>query len=141
MGIKYIHKLAYADQGKKMNVDIYAPQARLFKVLMHPVRIAILDLLREDEECVCHMEAFLGFRQAYISQHLMVLREAGLVTDRRDGWNIFYRVSRPEIYEVLDSAARMLGIPPAPRLIQPPEHLCPCPKCNLEVESTGEASQ
>ena len=36
-------------------------------------------------------------RQAYISQHLMVLRDAGLVIDRRDGWNIYYQVNKPEI--------------------------------------------
>jgi DNA-binding transcriptional ArsR family regulator len=41
------------------------------------------------------MEAHLGYRQDYISQQLMVLREAGLIQDRRDGWNVFYRVSEP----------------------------------------------
>ena len=78
--------------------------AGLFKVLMHPARLAILEILRGGEQCVCHMEAVLGLRQAYISQQLMVLRQAGLVTDRRDGWNIFYQVIRPEVYEVLDAA-------------------------------------
>lgn len=107
----------------------YETQAKLFKVLMHPARLAILDLLREGEECVCHMEAYLGYRQAYISQQLMVLREAGLVEDRRDGWNIFYRVIKPEIYEVIDAALRVMG----EEHIKPPlrlgEHVCSCPKC------------
>ena len=47
------------------------------------------------------MEAHLGYRQAYISQQLMVLREAGLIQDRRDGWNVFYRVAEPRIFAVL----------------------------------------
>src|SRR5512141_2171123 len=90
-----------------MNVEYFEPQAKLFKVLMHPGRLAILTILREDEACVCHMEALLGFRQAYISQQLSVLREAGLVEDRRDGWNIFYRVVDQRIYDVLNAVRRI----------------------------------
>jgi ArsR family transcriptional regulator len=80
------------------------------------------------------MEAALGYRQAYISQHLMLLREAGLIQDRRDGWNIFYRVTKPEIFELIDATAGMVGegLPqtgdnPPPRKIVA---ACPCPKCN-----------
>ena len=61
----------------------YQSQTQYFKALMHPTRMAILDALREGEQCVCHMEAAFGLRQAHISQHLMVLRDAGLVADRR----------------------------------------------------------
>ncbi|MEK7328155.1 MAG: metalloregulator ArsR/SmtB family transcription factor, partial [Chloroflexota bacterium] len=82
----------------------YEPEAKLFKVLMHPVRLAILNVLRDGEACVCHLEAALGYRQAYISQQLMVLREAGLVEDRREGWNIYYRVAKPEVFAVIDAA-------------------------------------
>ena len=84
-------------------METYQTQAQLFKVLMHPTRLAILDELRDGEQCVCHMEAKFGLRQAYISQHLMVLRDAGLVTDRRDGWNIYYQVNKPEIFQVIDA--------------------------------------
>jgi len=122
----------------------YQDQAQSFKVLMHPTRLAILDILREGEQCVCHMEAYLGLRQAYISQHLMVLRDAGWVTDRREGWNIFYRVSKPEIYQVMDAmnafsvvvgGAQAGDIRPNAK---PPanQRTCPCPKCNPGAEST-----
>jgi len=83
--------------------------ANLFKALMHPSRIAILEILRDGEQCVCHLEAVLGYRQAYISQHLMVLRDAGLVEDRREGARIFYRVTRPEVYDLMDSATQLSG--------------------------------
>jgi DNA-binding transcriptional ArsR family regulator len=53
-------------------MEIYEQETKLYKSLMHPARLAILDLLREGEECVCHMEATFGYRQAYISQQLMV---------------------------------------------------------------------
>jgi DNA-binding transcriptional ArsR family regulator len=106
-------------------------EAKLFKVLMHPARLEILDILREGEECVCHMEAFLGYRQAYISQQLMVLRESGLVADRRDGWNIFYYVTKPEVYTLVDAASRMIGVPQ--KKYDHNTASCPCPKCNTEV--------
>jgi DNA-binding transcriptional ArsR family regulator len=110
----------------------YQNQAQLFKVLMHPTRLAILDVLRGGEQFVCHMEAFLGLRQAHISQHLMILRDAGLVTDRRDGWNIFYSVIKPEIYQVVAMVKMVSGEQdneglPVTQVKQKP---CPCPKCN-----------
>lgn len=107
-------------------MEIYEQETRLYKVLMHPVRLAILDLLREGEECVCHMEAAFGLRQAYISQQLMVLREAGLVEDRRAGLNVYYRVVHPEIFAVMDAIRVVTGKRPAP--IQNVK-ACSCPNC------------
>ncbi len=108
--------------------------ADFFKALMHPVRLQILAILRGGEECVCHMVATLGLRQAYISQHLTVLREAGLVSVRRDGWNIYYQAIKPEVFDIIDSAAGLvtegagnIGLPGNAR-----PRRCPCPKCSLE---------
>lgn len=112
-------------------MDNYQTQAQYFKVLMHPTRLAILDILRDEEQCVCHMEAILGLRQAHISQHLMVLREAGLVADRREGWNIFYRVTQPKIYMVIEAMRNFSEV--ENRIAQKPSPTtkfpCLCPKC------------
>ena len=102
----------------------YEAMAQLFRVLSHPARLAILSALREGEHCVCHLEAHLGLRQAYISQQLMVLREAGVVQDRREGWNIFYRVVRPEVFGLLD---RLGGLPPVAAVA------CTCPHCEQQA--------
>lgn len=110
--------------------DIYQQQAELCRVLDHPVRLAILDLLRDGEQCVCHIEANLGLRQAYISQHLMALREAGLVEDRRDGRSVFYRVVRREVYKVTDAMAVLTGQPKRQVDQMRAAAPCPCPKCN-----------
>lgn len=107
----------------------YEAQAQLLKVLTHPARLAILEILRDGEHCVCHMEAYLGFRQAYISQQLMVLREAGLIQDRRDGWNVFYRVVEPRIFAVLTAAEQITGIKEG-RNPDRSSVVCSCPKCN-----------
>ena len=102
--------------------------ASLFKILMHPARLEILEALREGEHCVCHLETALGHRQAYISQQLSVLREAGLVQDRRDGWNIYYRVAQPHVFDVLDAAQAVTGVKRNRR--KPPMDKCPCPQCS-----------
>jgi DNA-binding transcriptional ArsR family regulator len=111
--------------------DPTTTQSELFKTLAHPVRLSILEILRDGEQCVCHMEAMLKRRQAYISQHLIVLREAGIVADRQDGWNVYYRVVKPEIFDVMDAMAALTG--KRPKI--PHRHAnteCPCPKCNSE---------
>ena len=114
-------------------MDYFEEQTALYKALSHPTRLAILEILREGEECVCHMEAALGLRQAYISQQLMVLRDVGLVENRRDGWNNFYYVVKPEIYTVLDDAAGVYGKSRIAKdklfeLTHKPAD-CSCPKC------------
>jgi DNA-binding transcriptional ArsR family regulator len=110
----------------------FEAQAQLFKLLTHPVRLAILNILRDGEHCVCHMEAYLGYRQAYISQQVAVLREAGLLHDRRDGWNIYYRVTDSRIFAVLDTIQVMTGQPAV--LLKPDGVVCPCPHCSSMKE-------
>lgn len=111
-------------------MDTLENTAALFKLLSHPSRLAILQVLRDGEECVCHMEAALGLRQAYISQQLMVLRQAGLVIDRREGWNIFYRATRPEVYAVLDAALGAVAGADTSAVRTRPQR-CTCPKCEV----------
>jgi DNA-binding transcriptional ArsR family regulator len=114
----------------------YDNSAKLLKALGHPTRLAILDLLRAGEACVCHLEAALGYRQAYISQHLMVLRDAGLVGDRREGSNVYYHVTRPQVYAVLDAADQSAAAERAEQglswldMAAPRLGNCACPHCN-----------
>jgi ArsR family transcriptional regulator len=115
------------NEENEMVTNSLEEQTQVFKNLTHPARIAILNILREGEQCVCHMEAYLGFRQAYISQQLAVLREAGLIQDRRDGWNIFYRVVNPDIYVVLDAVQKFTGQIPNPSSGN--TESCCCPHC------------
>ncbi|OGO64538.1 MAG: hypothetical protein A2029_15925 [Chloroflexi bacterium RBG_19FT_COMBO_47_9] len=130
-------------------METYQTQAQLFKVLMHPTRLAILEELRGGEQCVCHMEAKFGLRQAYISQHLMVLRDAGLVTDRRDGWNIYYQVDKPEIFQVIDAMKNMTDTSKSIQTGSTQSNIsssekqrpCPCPKCNASSEVNQNESQ
>ena len=73
-------------------VNSYNDTASKLKVMGHPVRLQILDMLRRGETCVCHIEQALDKRQAYISQQLMMLRDAGLVDSRKDGLQVLQTV-------------------------------------------------
>jgi ArsR family transcriptional regulator len=115
-------------------MDIYETQSNLLKALSHSRRLAILEILRDGEQCVCHMEATLGLRQAYISQQLMILKQAGLLESRRDGLNLYYRVVKPEVFSILDALRSVTGVTAQPPGHQHAQAECPCPKCNAKTE-------
>jgi DNA-binding transcriptional ArsR family regulator len=95
-------------------------------------RIAILLAIGKSEACVCHLEAALGWRQAYISQHLMALRKANILTDRRKGRYIFYQLKDPALLDILLDVARLSGLPAesisalSNTQVNPS---CECPQC------------
>jgi DNA-binding transcriptional ArsR family regulator len=106
--------------------------AEYLKVLGSSIRIQILFNIGYGEACVCHLEAALGKRQAYISQHLMVLRDAGILDTRREGKYIFYRVADKGLFDLVRSASDILNIP-GDSLPDPSESSklpqCDCPHC------------
>ena len=108
----------------------YDQLSDLFRALAHPARLQILDLLRGGELCVCHIEVAIHKRQAYVSQQLMALREAGLVGSRRDGLQVYYWIADARVLRLLDD---MLG---KPEIGVPAIDGCPCPSC--AVISTAE---
>jgi DNA-binding transcriptional ArsR family regulator len=113
-------------------VEAYDRQAEILKALAHPVRLQILDILRDGEQCVCHLEAVLKLRQAYISQQLMTLRKAGLVADRKDGLRVYYRITDRSVFRVLNPARNMVeqeGLKFAPAMKLAPRG-CSCPNCS-----------
>jgi ArsR family transcriptional regulator, arsenate/arsenite/antimonite-responsive transcriptional repressor len=86
--------------------------ARCFHALSDETRLAILECLRGGEECVCHLTGALESAQSRLSFHLKVLKDAGLVRDRRDGRWIHYSIDREALdivrnyIERLDSRRR-----------------------------------
>ena len=119
-----------------MDKKYYQELSTIFKALNHPVRLAILDVLRVEEACVCHLETVLGQRQAYISQQLAVLREAGMIEDRRDGWNVYYQVRDPKIFEIVDLARKSIQLEMAPDFANTADR-CSCPKCEARKQLQG----
>ena len=79
----------------------YTVNANKLKAMGHPARLQILDILRNGEVCVCHIERALDKRQSYVSQQLMTLRDAGLVDSRKDGLQVYYRLVDEQIIDLL----------------------------------------
>ncbi len=96
---------------KKQNLPHIAKQISApLEAIASPQRVAILLAIGKGEACVCHLEAALGWRQAYISQHLMALRKADILQDRRDGRYIFYRLTNASLLDLVTAAATLSGL-------------------------------
>ena len=109
----------------------------MLAALGNPFRIKILLAIGKGEACVCHLEAVLNKRQAYISQHLMALRDAGLLTTRREGKYIYYRLSSPKVLPLIEQAAVVAGVNRNlfPDFAEPVAlKKCECPHCEREKE-------
>lgn len=65
----------------------------LFRALADETRLKVIDRLREGEQCVCDLTDVLGASQSRMSFHLKVLKDAGLVTDRKDGRWVYYALN------------------------------------------------
>jgi DNA-binding transcriptional ArsR family regulator len=108
------------------NISSTEKLANLFQTIGQPARLQILLAIGEGEPCVCHLEATLGWRQAYLSQHLMALRKAGLLLERREGRYIFYHLNDPRLLKMLRQMAEMwmVSLPETPLATD-----CDCPTC------------
>ena len=84
-------------------------KAEFFKALAHPLRIRIIDALRGGEVGVNELSARLGVEQTTLSQQLAILRSRSLVVGRKNGSNVFYSVSDPAIFRLLDVAREIFN--------------------------------
>lgn len=109
--------------------------SELFDLFSQPARIQILLIIQNQPACVCHLVAALGLRQASISQHLMILRNAGWVTTRRDSRNIYYSLADQRLINLIEKAAELVGISPEEihHISRRPLENCPCPQCHPDL--------
>ena len=118
---------------KKHTLPQIAEQiAAPLQAIASPQRVAILLAIGRGEACVCHLETALGWRQAYISQHLMALRKADILTDRREGRYIYYRLKNASFLDLVTAAASQSGLAAesVSALINTQVHpSCECPQC------------
>jgi ArsR family transcriptional regulator len=80
---------------KKRPVDTLDESIELFKAFADPVRLRLLNLLADDEVCVCHLHEALDLPQSTVSRHLAYLRKRGLVVGRKEGLWVHYRLAKP----------------------------------------------
>jgi DNA-binding transcriptional ArsR family regulator len=91
-----------------VTVPLYQAKAEFFKTLGHPARIRILELLSERDHAVHELLEEIGIEPSSLSQQLAVLRHTSLVVSRREGGQVLYSVSAPEVSDLLLAARRIL---------------------------------
>jgi DNA-binding transcriptional ArsR family regulator len=87
---------------------VHEVKANLFRVLGHPARVRILELLREGERSVGALQAELALDSGGTSQHLSALRRIGLVESRREGTSVFYRVDDDHVFALLEAGRAII---------------------------------
>ncbi|MGZ8716267.1 MAG: ArsR/SmtB family transcription factor [Gaiellaceae bacterium] len=87
---------------------IYVLKGDFLRVLGHPARVRILELLRDGERSVGDLQKELGLDSSGTSQHLGALRRQGLLESRRAGTSVYYRVRDPRVFQLLEVARQIL---------------------------------
>ncbi|MFQ5836084.1 MAG: ArsR/SmtB family transcription factor [bacterium] len=87
---------------------VYQLHSELCKTLSHPKRLEILNHLRDGEKSAGELVSLIGSSKANLSQHLAVLRQRRIVSTRREGVNIFYRIANPKIIKACDIIREVL---------------------------------
>jgi ArsR family transcriptional regulator len=88
--------------------QLYKLHAGICHTLANPKRLEIIDKLRDQELSVTELAEALEIGQANLSQHLSLMRQRGIVTTRREGLNVFYRLSNPKIIKACDLMRQVL---------------------------------
>jgi DNA-binding transcriptional ArsR family regulator len=87
---------------------VYQVKAEFFRILGHPVRVRILELLKDGERTVGDLQQELQMDSSGTSQHLGILRKHGVLEGRREGTSVYYAVRDPRIFQLLEVARQIL---------------------------------
>jgi DNA-binding transcriptional ArsR family regulator len=93
-------------------------KAKIFKALSDPVRLNILDFLRDGEKCVCEIIPHVKRIQPVVSRHLKILKDSGIVIDRKEGNRRLYSITDPQIFRIIDGVTPELSNTFTKRIIE-----------------------
>lgn len=82
-------------------------KVEVFKALGDTTRLKILECVRNGEKCICEIIPETGKSQPTVSQHLKILKTAGLLNERKDGTKIMISVAHQKIYEIIESVKKL----------------------------------
>jgi DNA-binding transcriptional ArsR family regulator len=86
-------------------------KATIYHALSDPIRLEILDFLRDEEKCVCEIIPYLSIIQPVVSRHLKILKDAGLIRCRKDGTKRMYSIVDPRIFNGIDAlTSELVGV-------------------------------
>lgn len=87
---------------------LYRMQAEIITAVAHPIRVAIVDFLRDGEQCVCDVAEHVGAKRSNVSRHLAVMLKAGIVEYRKDGLRMMYSLKAPCVLNFLGCVTQLL---------------------------------
>jgi ArsR family transcriptional regulator len=94
-----------SDKSKQL---LYEKQADIAKAIAHPLRIAIIDFLKDGEQCVCDIADYIGSERSNVSRHLSVMVNAGLLDYRKEGLKVIYKLKCTCITDFFSCVTRVL---------------------------------
>jgi ArsR family transcriptional regulator, virulence genes transcriptional regulator len=106
--LEYSNKQVNLMVKKEFDMTIYDLQAEISKTIAHPLRIAILHVLKDGEKTVNELVDIIGASQSNISQHLALMRQRQIVKTRKAGSSVYYRVANPKISQACDIMREVL---------------------------------
>ena len=92
----------------KSQKKFYAKQAQIAKAIAHPLRISILEYLKDGEQCVCDIAEHVGSERSNVSRHLSIMVNAGVLDYRKDGLKVIYSLKTPCIVDTFACLKRVL---------------------------------
>jgi DNA-binding transcriptional ArsR family regulator len=87
---------------------VYKRKAEIIKAVGHPLRVAVVDFLKDGEKCVCDIAEHVGSERSNVSRHLAVMLKAGILRSHKDGLMVFYELRTPCILNFLNCATQAL---------------------------------
>ncbi len=87
---------------------LYEKQAEIAKAIAHPLRIAVIDFLRDGEKCVCDIAEHVESERSNVSRHFAVMVNAGVLSCRKEGLKVFYCLRTPCVVDFLGCTTRVL---------------------------------
>jgi ArsR family transcriptional regulator len=92
----------------KRKLMLFEKQAEIAKAISHPLRIAVVDYLKDGEKCVCDIAKSVDSERSNVSRHLAVMVNAGVLSCRKEGLKVFYHLKTPCIVHFFACVARVL---------------------------------
>jgi ArsR family transcriptional regulator len=87
---------------------VYESQAEVLKALAHPVRVAIIDYLKDGRQCVCDIADRIGSQRSNVSKHLSLMVNAGVLQCSKEGLKVMYQLKTPCVINCLDCITKCL---------------------------------
>jgi len=87
---------------------LFEKQAEIAKAIAHPLRIAVVNFLKDGEQCVCDIAEHIGSERSNVSRHLSVMSNAGLLEYRKEGLKVIYKLKTPCILDFFSCVSRVL---------------------------------